>query len=82
MIDLIFGQNGGKAMLSDSDFSFLPLLLVSSIKDQSKLPKRLLGDGHCLDRVMSSLKPFYFNDFSSKLAKYSMFSGNHFCVKI
>ena len=37
--------------LCDEDFSFLTMPLVSSIKDQSKLPKRLLLGGQCLDRV-------------------------------
>ena len=69
-------------MLCNGDFSFLLLPLVSSNKDQSELPKRLLVGGQCLDRVMFSLKPFDLNDFSLKLTKYSMFSDNHFCVKI
>ena len=44
--------------------------LVSSLKDQSKLPKSLLSDGQCLDRLMSCLKPFDFNDFSLKPTNY------------
>ena len=53
--------------LCNGDFSFLPMLLVSSVKDQSKLPKSLLVGSQCLDRVMLCLKPFDFNDFSLKL---------------
>ena len=68
--------------LCNGDFSFLPMLLVSSIKDQFKLPKSILVGGQCLDRVMFCLKPSDFNDFSLKLAKYLMFPNNHFCVKI
>ena len=33
--------------LSNSDFSFLPMLLVLSVKDQSKLPKTLLVGSQC-----------------------------------
>ena len=58
------------------------MTLVSSVKDQSKLPKSLLVGGQCLDRVMFCLKPFDFNDFSLKLTKYVMFSNSHFLVKI
>ena len=29
--------------LGNGDFSFLPMPVVSSVKDQSKLPKRLIG---------------------------------------
>ena len=47
--------------------------LVSSVKDQSKLPKSLLIGGQCLDRVTFFLKSFDFNDFSLKLTKYLMF---------
>ena len=66
----------------NGDFSFLPLPLVFSIKDQSKLPKSLLVGGRGMDRVMFCLKPFDFNDFSLKLTKYLMFTDSHFCVKI
>ena len=59
--------------LCNSDFSFLPVPLFSSVKDQSKLPKSLLVGDQCLDRVMFCLKPFDFNDFSLKLTKYFMF---------
>ena len=38
--------------LCDGDFSLLPMLLVSSVKNQSKLPKILLVGGQCLERVM------------------------------
>ena len=68
--------------LCNGDFSFLPMLLISSIKNQSKLPKSLLVGGQCLDRVMFCLKPFDLNDFRLKLTKYLMFTDSHFCVKI
>ena len=58
------------------------MLLVSSVKDQSKLPKNLLVGDQCFDRVTFYLKPFDFNDFSLKLTKYLMFTNSHFCVKI
>ena len=48
------------------DFSYLPMHLV---KDQSKLPKLLAG-GQRLPEVIFCLKPFDFNDFCLKLAKY------------
>ena len=44
--------------LCNGDFSFLPVTLVSSIKDQSKLPKSLLVGGQGLDRVMFCVRPF------------------------
>ena len=50
--------------LYNSDFSFLRMLLVSNVKDQSKLPKSLFVGGQRLDRVMFRLTPFDFNDFS------------------
>ena len=56
--------------LCNGDLLLLPMPLVSSVKNQSKLPKRLLVDGQCLDRLMFGLKPFDFNDFSLKLTKY------------
>ena len=68
--------------LCNSDFSFLPMLLVLSIKDQSKLPKSLLVGGQRLDRVMFCLRPFDFNYFSLKLTKCLMFPNSHFGVKI
>ena len=37
--------------MCNGDFSFLPIQLVWSIKDPSKLPKTLKGGGQCLDRV-------------------------------
>ena len=46
--------------------------VVSSVKNQSKLPKSLLVGGQCLDRVMFCLKPFDFNDFSLKLTKFNV----------
>ena len=49
---------------SNSDFSFLPMSPVSSLKDQSKPPKSLLVGGQCLDTVMSCLKPFDLNERS------------------
>ena len=52
------GGGGGRERLCNSDFSFLPTLLVSSVKDQSKLSKILLVGGQCLDRVMSSIQIF------------------------
>ena len=50
--------------LCNGDFSFLPMPLVSSVKNQSKLPKSLPVGSHCLDRVVFNLKPFELNDFS------------------
>ena len=44
--------------LYNGDFSFLPVPLDSSAKDQSKLPKSLLVGGQCLNRVMFCLKSF------------------------
>ena len=69
-------------MVCNGDFSFLPMPLVSSIKDQPKLPKSLLVGGQGLDRVMFYLRPFDFNDFNLKLTKYLMLTNSHFCVKI
>ena len=69
-------------MVCNGDFSFLPMPLVSSIKDQPKLPKSLLVGGQGLDRVMFCLRPFDFNDFNLKLTKYLMLTNSHFCVKI
>ena len=68
-------------LVYNSDFSFLPMPLVSSIKDQSKLPKSLVVGGQVLDRVMFCLRPFDFNDFSLKLTKYLMFTNSHFLCK-
>ena len=68
--------------LYNGDFSFLPMTLVSSVKDQSKLPKSLLVGGQCLNRVMLCLRTFDFKDFSLKLTKYLMFPNSNFCVKI
>ena len=68
--------------LCNSDFSFLPMPLVSSVKNQSKLSKTLLVGGQCLDRVILCPKPFDFNDFSLKLTKYIMFPDRYFCVKM
>ena len=69
-------------MLCNGDFSFLPILLVSSVKSQSELLKSLLVGDQCLDRVMFRLKLFDFNDFSLKLTKYLMFPNRYFCEKI
>ena len=66
--------------LCNGDFSFLPMPLVSSVKDQSKPPKSSLVGGQCLDSVIFCLKPFDFNDFSLKLTKYLMFPDSHFRV--
>ena len=41
--------------LCNGDFSFLAMPLVSSVKDQSKLPKSLFVGGQRLDRVMFHL---------------------------
>ena len=60
--------------LWNGDLSFLPMRLVLSVKNQSKLPKSLLVGDQCLDRVMFCLKPFDFNDFSLKLTKFFFFS--------
>ena len=68
--------------LCNGDFSFLLMPLVSSVKNQSKLPKSLFVGEQCLDRVMFFLKPFDFNDFSLKLTKYLMFPNSYFCEKI
>ena len=65
----------------NNDLSFLPMLLVLSVKDQSKLPKRLLVGGQCLYRVTFCLKTFDFHDFILKLMKYLMFPGSNFCEK-
>ena len=56
--------------LSNGDFSFLHMLLVTSVKDQSKLPKSLLVGCQHLDGLMFCLKLFDFYDFSLKLTKY------------
>ena len=80
MIDLIFGQNRKK--LCNGDFSSLSMPLVSSVEDQSKLPKDLLVGGQCLDRVVLCPKSFDFKDFSLKLTKYLMLPNIHFCAKI
>ena len=50
--------------LCNDNFSFLPMPLVSGVKDQFKLPKSLLVGGQCLNRVMFCLKPIDFNGFS------------------
>ena len=42
--------------LHNGDILFFPIQLVSSVKDQSKLPKSLLVGDQCLDRVMISVK--------------------------
>ena len=68
--------------LCNGDSSFLYMPLVSRVKDQSKLSKSLLLGDQRLDRVMFCLKPFHFNDFSSKLTKHLMFPDSHSCVKI
>ena len=46
----------------NSDFSMLPMPPVSSVKDQSKLPKSLSVGGQCLDRVMFCLTLFDFKE--------------------
>ena len=62
--------------------SFLPMPLVLSVKDQSKLPKGFLLDDQRLDRAMFCLKPFDCCNFSLKLMKYLIFPNSHFCVKV
>ena len=71
----------GKRLCNDN-LSFLPIPLVSSVKDQSRLPKTLLVGFQCLGRLMFCLKPFGINDFNLKLTKYLMFPNIHFCVEI
>ena len=39
----------------NGDFSFLPIPLVSIVKDQSKLPESLLVGGQCLNGHSSVL---------------------------
>ena len=78
VIDLILYKMGKR--LCNSDFSFLPMPLVSIVKDQSKLPKSLLVGDQCLDRLMFCLKPFDFNDFGLKLTKYSWEEGGSYMV--
>ena len=68
--------------LINGDFSFWPMPLVSSVKDQSELAESLLVGGQCLDRVMLCLKPSDLNDVSLKLTKYLMFPNSHFSVKV
>ena len=57
------------------------MLVVSNVKNQSKLPKSLLVGGQCLNRVIFCLKPFDLNDFSWKLTKYLLFPKSSFCEK-
>ena len=65
--------------LCNGIFSFLPMLLVTRVKDQSKLPKSILVGGQC---VWIDQCSFDFNDFSLELTKYLMFPDSHFfCVK-
>ena len=52
--------------------------LVSSVKDQSKLPKTLQRGDQYLDRELFCLKLFDLTDFSLKLTKYFMFPNSHF----
>ena len=47
----------------------LPMPLVSSVKNRSKLPKSLPVGDQYWDRVMLCLKPLDPNDFSLKLTK-------------
>ena len=49
---------------------------------KGKLPKSLLVDGQCLNRVMFCLKPIDVNGSSLKLEQYLMFPNSHFCVKV
>ena len=58
--------------LCNRDFLLLPIPLVSSVKDQFKLPKSLLVAVQCFNRnVMFCLKSANLIDFSLKLMKYS-----------
>ena len=45
------GGGGGVGRLCDNKLSFLPMPLGLSVKYQSKLPKRLLVGGKCLNMV-------------------------------
>ena len=81
IIWILFLDKMGKR-LCNSAFHFLPMPLVSNVKNQSKVPKSLLVSGQCLDRIMFCLKPFDFNDFTLKLTKYLVFPNSHFCVKV
>ena len=55
------------------DFPFFLSPLVSSVKDQSKLPKNLSISVQCFNRnVMFCLKSADLNDFSLKLMKYGL----------
>ena len=67
--------------LCNRHFSFLPMPLVSSIKDESKLPKNLLVGGQHLDRVMLCLKPFDFNDFKTQ-ALHLQHQSAHLVCKV
>ena len=65
--------------LCGGDFSFLPmLLLVSSLKDQSKQPKSLQGGGQCLNRVIFCPNAIHFSDFNLKPTKYFIFLNSQF----
>ena len=50
VVDQLLDKMGGK--LCNSDFSLLSMPLVSSVKNQSKLPRSLLFADQCLDRVI------------------------------
>ena len=73
VIDLILDKPGKR--LFNRDFSFLPMPLVSSVKNQSKLSKSLLVGGQRLDRATFCLEPFDFNDFNLKRTKYLIASA-------
>ena len=69
--------------LCNRDFSFLSMPLVSSVKDQFKLPKTLLVGVQCLNSVvMFCLNSADLNNFGLKLMQYLMFAISHFCVEI
>ena len=75
VIDLILDKMGKR--LCNGDFSFFPMPLVSSVQDQSKLPKSLLAGSQCLNRITFYLK-FDLNNFSLKLTKYVIFPNANF----
>ena len=67
--------------LCNGNFSFLPMLLVSSVKDNLNDQTSVLLGGQRLDRVMFCPRSFDFNDFSLKLTKYLMFLTAIFVLK-
>ena len=45
----------GEGKLCNGELSFMPMPLVSRVKNQSKLLKSFLAGVHCLDRVIFNL---------------------------